>query len=292
MAPVPPQSPKEFRSLLRVYHKDKQGALKSLQKFDLSERIHDAISSGERSISTSLFSQRDMKELKQMGLQTKTENEVVDLVVDLQWDVKSFVNIVAKAPNDTHLRRQVLAMAVDCIRKTAHLDKILTMKLLPPYAIRENPYLGPGHVPYENFIDSLLEVTDTSTTSGKELFERFLESVADDADKAALTCVDNLGLRTVFHGTDHGVIDAILKSGLDPNCRLYGWTKDFFGIDYETSLIYSDHEEDVPTNPKLLVFLVIGDPHEDNVGLSGALTIESNKLELPLAEITMTDIFQ
>ncbi|CAM6084049.1 unnamed protein product [Calypogeia fissa] len=241
-----------FRSLIRVYHND-NGVLKSLRKFDLSESTLEAISRGERSISTKFFSRRDMKRLKRMGLQTESD---VDLVVVFPWNATAFVTIVAKA-NDTQLRRQVVGMAVDRIRKTASLNKIVAMKEVPEYTIRENPYLGPGHAPYENFIDSLLKVTDTSTTVGKELSERFLESAADDADESALTCVEKLGLRTVFHGTDHSFIDSILKSGLDPKCRRSGLTEDYFGLEYFTSLDYTTNEED---GSKLLVFLVIKAP--------------------------------
>ncbi|CAM6084739.1 unnamed protein product [Calypogeia fissa] len=89
-----------FQSLLRIYHKDKEGSLYSLRKFDVSEKVCEAISRGERSISTQLFSQKDVRRLKRMGLQTEDE---VDLVVEFPW---SFLSIVSKA-NDTQLRRRV-----------------------------------------------------------------------------------------------------------------------------------------------------------------------------------------
>ncbi|CAM6086181.1 unnamed protein product [Calypogeia fissa] len=175
-------------------------------------------------------------------------------------------------------RVEVLDMAVDRIRKRASLNKILAMKEVPEDTILENPYLGSGHAPYENFIDSLLKVTDTSTTVGKELF--------DDAGEAALTCVEKLGLRTVFHSTDHSFMISILKSGLDPECRLYELREDYIGFDYATGLGYTTNEwED---GSKLLVFLVIKDPdnHHDDLR-NGELTVESNESELLLAEITI-----
>ncbi|CAM6118525.1 unnamed protein product [Calypogeia fissa] len=277
-----------FRSLLRVYHKDKEGAPQSLQNFDLSEKVFDAISSGERSISTSLLSPGDLKKLKQMGLWTENE---VDVVVELLWDGPSLLAIVAKA-NDTQLRRQVLLMAVDRIRKTKSLKKILALKGLPKCTIRENPYLAPGHAPYENFIESLLNVTDTSTPDGKTLFELFVHSAADEADETTLTLVEKWGLRTVFHGTDHAVMDAILKCGLDPNCRRPGLTHDFFGSNYNRSLIYTKMRTvSSPSCYKLLVFLIISEP-SDFLGSQFFKTeictmSSSNKLQLQLAEISL-----
>ncbi|CAM6081478.1 unnamed protein product [Calypogeia fissa] len=111
-----------FRSLIRVYHNDNR-VLKSLRKFDLSESTLEAISRGERSISTKFFSRREMKRLKRMGLRTESN---VDLVVVFPWNATAFLTIVAKA-NDTQLRPQVLGIAVDRIRKTdpdAHQDDL------------------------------------------------------------------------------------------------------------------------------------------------------------------------
>ncbi|CAM6118517.1 unnamed protein product [Calypogeia fissa] len=286
-----------FRSLLRVYHKDKEGALQSLQNFDLSETVFDAILTGERSISASLFSPRDLKKLKQMGLQTENE---VDLVVEFPWDGPSFLAVVAKA-NDTQLRRMMLMMAVDRIRKTASLKRVLSFKGLPPCTIRENPYLGPGHAAYENFIESLLGITDTSTMAGKELFELFLKSAAHDADDTAVTCVEERGIRTVFHGTNHAVMDAILKSGLDPKCRRQDLNEDYFGIEYVTSLRYTQDKTPQPfsrTCYKVLVFLIIVDQICEPIRASEwdsltnwrpcpCLKVKSNKSQLPLAEIDL-----
>ncbi|CAM6118519.1 unnamed protein product [Calypogeia fissa] len=278
-----------FQSLLRIYHKDKEGSLYSLRKFDLSEKVCEAISRGECSINTQLVSQKDVRRLKRMGLQTEDE---VDLVVEFPW---SFLSIVSKA-NDTQLRRRVLAMAVDRIRKEARLKRVLALKGLATCTVRENPYLGPGHAPYENFIESLLQITDTNANfEGEEIFKLFLRSAADDADETALTSVEKRGLRTVFHGTDHAVMDAILNSGLDPNCRRNGRVEDFFGIDYNTSLRYTKQKTVrglfESTCYKLLVFLIIvetDDEDSDDEHLTrGHLTVKSNKLQLPLAEITL-----
>ncbi|CAM6118497.1 unnamed protein product [Calypogeia fissa] len=293
--PVQAKSSKDIRSLLHFYHKNKEGVFKSLREFDLSEKIIEAISRGERSISTQLLSQRDLKTLKQLGDHGTESVEVVDLVVEFPWDAGSFLTIVGKA-NDTQLRRQVLVMAVDRIRKTASLERILALKELSTCTIRENPYLGPGHPPYENFIDSLLNVTDTTTPAGDKLFEMFLKSAADDADETELTGVEKLGLRTVFHGTNHAVMDAILNSGLDPKCRHRYLNADYFGVRYPTSLAYTIRKTQVhsPTRCRLLVFLVIVDPYEDDEKQPDPhLKVKSNKLQLPLAEITlhhMTDL--
>ncbi|CAM6114305.1 unnamed protein product [Calypogeia fissa] len=116
------KSSKDIRSLLHFYHKNKEGVFKSLREFDLSEKIIEAISRGERSISTQLLSQRDLKTLKQLGDHGTESVEVVDLVVEFPWDAGSFLTIVGKA-NDMQLRRQVLVMAVDRIRKTAEDSK-------------------------------------------------------------------------------------------------------------------------------------------------------------------------
>ncbi|CAM6087566.1 unnamed protein product [Calypogeia fissa] len=101
-----------------------------------------------------------------MGI--RTENEV-DLVVEFPWNSKTVLTTVATA-NDPKLQRQVLIMAMDRIRKTKSLKKILGFKGLPMCRIRENPYLGPAHAPYKNFIELLLNVIDTSTPDGRKLF--------------------------------------------------------------------------------------------------------------------------
>ncbi|CAM6114327.1 unnamed protein product [Calypogeia fissa] len=50
--------------------------------------------------------------------------------------------------------------------------------------------MEPGHAPYGTFIESLLNVTDTSTPDGKNLFELFVGSAADEADETTLTLVE------------------------------------------------------------------------------------------------------
>jgi hypothetical protein len=49
-------------------------------------------------------------------------------------------------------------MALERFRSTPSLRKILTRKGLPTgTVIRENPHLRPGHLPHDNFVESLLD---------------------------------------------------------------------------------------------------------------------------------------
>ncbi|CAM6103175.1 unnamed protein product [Calypogeia fissa] len=147
-------------SSICVYHKDTAGVLHSLQNFDLLERILNAVSRGETPPKAIAFSREDRERFKKIGLKTGTRE--MDFVIEFPWDaVRSFITIVAQA-SDVELRRRVLVMAVDRIRRTTSLSKILAAKGLQSCVIRENPYLGPGHAPYEKFIESLLATTDAS----------------------------------------------------------------------------------------------------------------------------------
>ncbi|CAM6114307.1 unnamed protein product [Calypogeia fissa] len=84
-------------------------------------------------------------------------------------------------------------------------------------------------------------------------------------------------------------MDAILNSGLDPKCRSSHLNEDYFGVRYRTSIKYTISKTQ-PVHPpqwRLLVFLVIVDPSEDEKLSRPQLTVKSNKLQLPLAEITL-----
>ncbi|CAM6118793.1 unnamed protein product [Calypogeia fissa] len=196
--------------------------------------------------------------------------------------------MVAKA-NDAELRRRVLVMALDRIRRPPSLTKILAAKGLKSCTIRENPYLAPGNAPYENFIESLLATTDAR----EKLFEVLLESAGDKADETAFNSLQKQGVGTVFHGTNHAFMENILNTGLDPKRRSPHLSEDYFGIDHSTSLRYTQSRTTcipAPPNWKLLVFMIIVQPFA-LVPYSGAVTVASNKLQLPLAEITLDTEF-
>ncbi|CAM6114325.1 unnamed protein product [Calypogeia fissa] len=197
-------------------------------------------------------------------------DEVV-LAVEFPWDVITLLTVVNKA-NNTQLRRQVLRMAMKRIRKIAILNKILAVKGLPPgYTIRETEPISVLGWGYEKFVDSLLNITDTSTYdcwAGASWYSLWLVlclSAAEDhgewTSAIVLRRMEERGVRTVFHGTNHAVMDDILKSGLDPSFRVTDRNWDFFGVDYKMSLQSTMAKTvPLPRHPKLLVFLVIEKP--------------------------------
>ncbi|CAM6084097.1 unnamed protein product [Calypogeia fissa] len=276
---VPPAGT-NLRSSICVYHRDKDGVLHSLQNFDLLERILNALSRGQTPPKPLAISRADQERFKKIGLNTRPPE--LDFVIEFPWDARSFITMVAKA-NDAELRRRVLVMALDRIRRPPSLSKVLAAKRLKSFTIRENPYLTHGHAPYENFIESLLATTDAR----EKLFDVLLESAGDKADRTAFYCLEKQGVRTVFHGTNHAVMDNILNAGLDPNCRSGHLSEDYFGIDHLTILRFTKKNTvPPPQNWKLLVFMIIVQP-VDVVPYSGAVAVASNKFQLPLAEITL-----
>lgn len=119
----------------------------------------------------------------------------------------------------------------------------------------------------------------------QNVVELFLKSAEHEADQTDFIAVEQRGVRTVFHGTNHAVMDAILRSGLDPMFRQC--ETDFFGIDYGTSLGFSRKKTTpVPARWKLLVFMVIAKGYHSALR-RGAITVGSNRFQLPLAEITL-----
>lgn len=93
-----------LRSRIRVYHKDQKGALHSLEHFDLFERVLEEVSRGDTPTTPRVFSLADRKRMKQIGLNKVTTE--LDFVIELPWDARSFITILAKA-DDQGLRRRV-----------------------------------------------------------------------------------------------------------------------------------------------------------------------------------------
>jgi hypothetical protein len=125
------------------------------------------------------------------------------------------------------------------------------------------------------------------------LAECFLKNAADDSGDDSFKALEQGGIRVVFHGTRHGVMEAILKSGLDPNFRHPHLREDYFGVDFGTSLHYTRNAMRItkarPTTLKLLVFMIL-----DPTKVSGrfgydlnVVTVASNAFELPIAEIAL-----
>ncbi|GAQ77965.1 hypothetical protein KFL_000060300 [Klebsormidium nitens] len=149
-------------------------------------------------------------------------------------------------------------------------------------AQRPNPYLSYESRLYQRFLDSLAHhmhdltglILGKSTSTGKR--KRLKESP----------------IEYVFHGTCNKNLESILKEGMDPKKRIYGY--DFFAYDAELSLGYTDEDEvldgmDVEGN--LLVFLVLTLPpgfSERTLRKNGTMVLmEKVEYELPIAVATV-----
>ncbi|KAL3690019.1 hypothetical protein R1sor_016328 [Riccia sorocarpa] len=221
-----------------------------------------------------------------------------EFTIDLLWSARS-VHASRYFKLDI-LHRQILTVALDCIKEEGSLIKVLEWKAVAYQSVRVNPYMKPGpeNSPYENFIDSLVTVPCCRKVfrspngslveqerSSEDLYGQILAAVSGGLSGMNLRILECLGLHFVFHGTNQAVMDSILKTGLLPLFRRSGnCDKDWFGVDYRASAGYSK----ATTKPaaaidKVLLFLVL-DPDVE-LGKPSQVTSKSNLYQLPLAEI-------
>ncbi|BBN09349.1 hypothetical protein MPTK1_4g19050 [Marchantia polymorpha subsp. ruderalis] len=269
-----------------VYHGRKDGALRLYDR-KTADLILAAVLRGEASVSSTELSGRpvfDLKNMKQRSLNSKEEE---DIVIEISWSPESLKLAEAFSENPS-TRRKILEMAILRITEEKSLSKVLDSMGLSSRSIRirPNPYLGRGHVPFDNFVSSLENDT---------LAHLLLDAVLQLASNPSFSAIRRLkirGLYILYHGTKHSVMDNILETGLLPSFRQAGRMQDWFGVHYTTSLDYTHSKNNILMisahdcrGCKLLLFMVL--LPTIYCGRGGVATSSVSANQLPLAELTL-----
>ncbi|BFI33851.1 hypothetical protein MPTK2_4g19040 [Marchantia polymorpha subsp. ruderalis] len=269
-----------------VYHGRKEGALRLYDR-KTADLILAAVLRGEASVSSTELSGRpvfDLKNMKQRSLNSKEEE---DIVIEISWSPESLKLAEAFSENPS-TRRKILEMAILRITEEKSLSKLLDVDM-PSCIIRRNPYLGRGHVPFDNFVSSL------ENDTGAHLLLDAVLQLASNPSFSAICTLKTRGLYILYHGTKHSVMDNIFKTGLLPSFRQAGLMEDWFGVHYTTSLHYTHTKNNIRRMPahvcrgcKLLLFMVLlprtdASPHQ----ALGVATSSVSGNQLPIAELTL-----
>ncbi|BBN09358.1 hypothetical protein Mp_4g19130 [Marchantia polymorpha subsp. ruderalis] len=270
----------ELTMSVSVYHRRKDGALKLYDR-KTTDLILDAAARGEASVSFTKLLRRRVVDLQTMKQRKWWSNEEEDIVIEISWSPESLQAAEAFS-GMLPTRTKILEMAILRITEEKLLSKVLDLKRVPLRSIRPNPYLGRGHGPFDSFVSSL-----ENDRSAKELYDAALQLASDPTD-SAVGLLQTMDLYIIFHGTNHNLMDNILKNGLLPNFRGLGRMEDWFGLDYRMSLHYTRSRNQMPrechSGCKLLVFMVLR-PDFPSYAYTATSCVSGN--QLPLAELTL-----
>ncbi|BFI33863.1 hypothetical protein AXG93_2090s1240 [Marchantia polymorpha subsp. ruderalis] len=266
----------ELTRSVSVYHR-RDGALEVYDR-ETTNLILDAAARGAASVRSTKLPGRPVFDLHTMKQRKSCSIEEEDIVIEVSWSPDSFKDAQAVSGNASFCN-MILRSAILWISEEKSLSKILDLKGVPPRRIRPNPYLRRGCWPLDSFISSL--------ETAKEIYDAALQ-LASDPTFSAVHWLESNDLYVVFHGTNHSVMDNILLTGLLPRFRKSASDgKDWFGVDFTTSLKYSrcktkflsGHRREY----KLLLFMVLRpDAHS-----AGVMTSSDVHKQLPLAELTL-----
>ncbi|BFI33853.1 hypothetical protein MPTK2_4g19060 [Marchantia polymorpha subsp. ruderalis] len=269
----------ELTRSVSVYHRRKDGALELYDR-KTTDLILDAAARGEASVSSTKLLGRPVFDLQTMKQRNWCSNEEEDIVIEISWSPESLKAAEAFSGKPS-TRRKILEMAILRITEEKTLTKVLDLKGVPSRSIRPNSYLGRGHVPFNNFVSSL-----ENDILAKEVYDAVLQLASDPTD-SAVSLLQTQCLYFLFHGTNHNVMDNILKTGLLPSFRQGGRMQDWFGVHYTTSLDYTRSRNQMPTGGhsgcKLLLFMVL----RPCISSSSVATSSCSGNQLPLAELTL-----
>ncbi|BBN09356.1 hypothetical protein MPTK1_4g19110 [Marchantia polymorpha subsp. ruderalis] len=165
---------------------------------------------GVASVSFTKLLRRRVVDLQTMKQQKWWSNEEEDIVIEISGSPESLKAGVALS-GILSIRRKILEIAILRITEQKSLSKVLDLKRVPSRSIRPNPYLGRGHGPFDSFVSSL-----KNDRSAKEIYDAARQLASDPTD-SAVSLLETMGLYILFHGTNHNVMDNILKTGLLPN---------------------------------------------------------------------------